>query len=310
MSPCIERPRRHGSALLLAVVISAVVGVSVLALWRGTAAGARAIALEVATTHVDAVADSVRLRAFAFIDSGGWKRLQSPGDWQLVAARSAGGATWRAEAARMTWMTLLIRGAAETPGGARGVTARADHRTLVPLTSPIDFSDAALTGVQTWLVDAAATVDVPVAVGRERLCRSASGARAIARRPLSAAISAMRLPIVDADTVRDSLTGAFRLSTGRVRTPLRVRGIVVIDTEVSVEADLRVTGMLVARGSVHPAGGHIDVIGAVVAGDAGGGSSGLGAGDRVRYDACAIRSAVEQVTSRGPTATWTTLNVF
>ena len=310
MSPDTERPRRHGSAILMAVVISAVVGISVLALWRGTAAGRRAIALEAETTRSAGVADSVRLRALAFIDSGGWKRLQSPGDWQLVAFRTAGGTTWRAEVARMTWMTILVRGSTETPGGARGVTARADHRTLVPLISPIDFTDAALTGAAPWLVDPAATVDVPAAVGREQLCRATSGAQAIARRPLSAAISAMRLPIVDSDTLRDSLVGAFRLSTGLVRTPLRVRGMVVIDSEVTVEADLRVTGMLVARGSVHPAGGHLDVTGAVVTGDAGGGSSGLGAGDRVRYDACAIRRAVDMVTSRGRTATWTTLNVF
>jgi hypothetical protein len=84
----------------------------------------------------------------------------------------------------------------------------------------------------------------------------------------------------------------------------------VADSDLVVQADLRVTGVLVTRGSVRPAGGRLDVTGAVVSGDVGSGPSALGAGDRVRYDACAIRSAVARVTSPGPTATWTTLAVW
>lgn len=296
--------------MLLAIVISAVVGVAVLALWHGTAATKRAFSLESSGTHVTALADSALVQSMAFADSGNWPRLLSPGAWQMVATRSAQGATSRAEIARTAWMTLLLRGSATAPSGARGVTARADHRTIIPLVAPIEFPDAALTGAQPWIVDAGATLDVPAAVAREHLCRATTGARAIARAPRSVAIDATRLPVIDADTVRDSLVGAFRLNVGAVRSPLRVRGIVVVDSELLVGADLRVTGVLVTRGSVHPAGGRLDVIGAVVAGDAGGGPSGLGAGDRVRYDACAIRRALEQVTSRGATATWTTLTVY
>lgn len=301
---------RRGSAILLAVVISAIVGISVLALWSGARTSTRTIALESAIAQTDADADSALIHAMAFADSGNWNRLPSPGDWQLVTARSSRGRTWRAEIARTAWLSLLLRGIAQGPGGVRGTRARADHRALVPLVAPFDFPAAALTGDRPWLVDAAATLDIPVAVGREHLCRASAGARGVAVAPLPPAIDSMRLPVVDPDTLRDSIVGVFRLRSGRLRTMLRARGIVVVDTDLSVEADLRLTGVLVARGSVHPAGGHLDITGAVLSGDVFGSASTLGPGDRVRYDACAIRRAVELVTSRGPTATWTILNVF
>jgi hypothetical protein len=301
---------RSGFALLLAVVIAAVVGIGVLALWRSTAAATRAISLEASTTRSDAVADSARTQTMMVLDSGGWRLLHSPGDWRLVASDSTRVGRWRAEIGRIAWGALIVRGLASAPGGVRSVSTRADHRTIVPLVSPIPFPDAALTGVAMWSIDPAALVDIPVAAGREHLCRAVSGARASARAPLPRAIDSIRLPVIDPDTLRDSVVGAFRLATGRIRTPVRVTGMLVVDTELVVEADLRVTGVLVARGSVRPAGGRLDVTGAAVSGDAGGGTSALGPGDRVRYDACAIRSALEHVTSRGPTATWTTLNVF
>ncbi|MDZ7632771.1 MAG: hypothetical protein U5K74_15900 [Gemmatimonadaceae bacterium] len=116
--------------------------------------------------------------------------------------------------------------------------------------------------------------------------------------------------MVDPDTVTDSLVGAFRLTRSRLSVPLRVTGMVVLDSELFLEADLRLTGVLIARGSIRHVSGHLIVTGAVVAGDAGGGHSGLGPGDRVRYDACAIRRAVEHVTSPGPAATWTHLTPF
>ena len=310
MSAHTESHTRSGMALLLAVVIAAVVGIGVLALWRSTAAARRAISLEASDSHTDAVADSARIRTMPFVDSGGWRALRSPGDWRVLASDSSRLGRWRAEIGRTAWGALVVRGVAMARGGARSVTARADHRTVVPLVSPFPFPDAALTGVTTWIIDPSAIVDIPVAVGREHACRAVSGARSTARAPLPVAINAIRLPIIDADTLRDSVVGAFRLASGRVRTPLRVAGMLVVDTELVVEADLHVTGVLVARGSVRPAGGRLDVTGAVVSGDAGGGTSALGPRDRVRYDACAIRSAVDHVTSRGPTATWTTLSVF
>lgn len=303
-------PAKRGFALLVAVVIAAVVGMVVLALWRGSAASTRIIALEGASAHTDIIADSARLRAMQFVDSGGWRQLRTPGTWRLVATDSTRNGQWRAEVGRTAWNTLVVRGSAIAPAGSPRTFSSADHRTILPLGAPIHFADAALTGVQAWNVDAAATVIVPPAAGTEIGCRSGAVARTIARAPFAAAIGAMRLPVIDPDTLRDSVTGAFRLATPRVATPLRVTGMVVVDSELIVEADLRIMGVLVVGGSVHPRGGRIDVTGAVLSGDAGGGPSGLGAGDRVRYDACAIRRAVELVTSRRPTATWTILNVF
>ena len=300
----------RGFALLLAVVIAAVVGVAVLALWRGSASSTRTITLEAAGARTDALADSARLRAMQFVDSGGWRQLRRPGEWRLVAADSTRTAQWRAEVGRTAWNSLIIRGSAATLSGAPRATSRADHRTLLPLGAPIRFADAALTGVQNWVVDPAATVTVPLAVGSEIGCRAIAGARTTARAPFDSTIRTIRLPVIDPDTLRDSVIGAYRLAGTRVSSPLRVNGMVVVDTELMVEADLRVTGVLVVSGSVHPRGGRIDVTGAVISGDAGGAPSGLGAGDRVRYDGCAIRRAVELVTSRRPTATWTILNVF
>jgi hypothetical protein len=310
MSAHTDSPTRRGFALLLAVVISAVVGIVVLALWHGSAASTRAITMESASAHTAAIADSARLRAMQFVDSGGWRLLNTPGTWRLVSADSTRTSQSRAEVGRIGWNSLVIRGEAATTSGAPGTPSRADHRTLIPLGAPIRFTDAALTGAQDWTVDPGATVSVPLAVGSEIGCRANSAARTIARAPFSATIGAIRLPMIDPDTLRDSLIGAYRLANPRLSSPLRVTGMVVIDTELTVEADLRVKGVLVVSGSVHPRGGRLDVTGAVISGDAGGGPSGLGAGDRVQYDACAIRRAVELVTSRRPTATWTILNLF
>jgi hypothetical protein len=310
MSAHIERPHRRGVALLIAIAIGAVVGVCVLALWRESASATRAVTLESAIERADALADSALVRATAIVDSGGWTRLSRPGETVLFASASTRATRWRAESGRVAWGTLVIRGVAEVRSGVRGVWARSERRSIVPLRAPLPMPEAAVTGVQPWIVAAGATLDVPPAVGAEVVCRGPAGATASARHPYPVAIDSVRLPLVDADTVRDSLVGAFRLIRGRIARPLRITGMVVVDTEVVVDADLRVTGVLVARGSVHAGGGRLDVIGAVVSGDSGGGPSGLGSGDRVRYDACAIRRAVARVTSPGPTSTWTTLRVF
>jgi hypothetical protein len=132
----------------------------------------------------------------------------------------------------------------------------------------------------------------------------------VRRAAIPAGLGRWALTALDPDTVRDTLVGAFRLTRPAIGIPLRVTGMLVTDTDLLVGADLRVTGVLIAGGSIRTAGGRLDVTGAVVAGDSSGGQSRLGAGDRVRYDACAIRGAVLPLTSPGPAATWTTLRLF
>lgn len=301
---------RRGVALLLTIVIAVVVGMCTLALWRASAAATRTFTLEAAGPRSDALADSALARATAEMAIGGWRILGRPGEMRVIASGTSRLTRWHADVGRVTWSALVIRGVGVVRSGARGVSAHADVRRIVPLVAPMPVPDAALIGVAWWSIDAGASVEVPVASGAEVACRSSGGVVASARHPFPVAVDSLRLPLIDPDTVRDPLVGAFRLTRGRITRPLRVVGIVAVDTELVVEADLRVTGVLVARGSVHTAGGRLDVTGAVVTGDMGGGPSGLGAGDRVRYDACAIRRAVERVTSPGPTSTWTILPVF
>lgn len=310
MSDSIDRTGRRGIALLIAVVICAVVGVCVLALWRGSMGAARAATLESSIARAEAIGDSALVRATVAMDGGAWRSLELPGQMLVAGSGIRAGARWRADVGRVGWGTLVLRGVGDTRSGARDVMSHAERRSVVPLRAPLAMPESALTGALAWSVDAAATIDLPLAIGAEAICRPASAVIVASRHPFPMAVDSLRLPLIDPDTLRDSLVGAFRLTHGRIRSPLRFTGMVVVDTEVMVEADLRVTGVLVVRGSVHPAGGRLDVTGAVVSGDANGGPSGLGAGDRVRYDACAIRRAVARVTSPGPTRTWTTLTVF
>lgn len=310
MSARTERLGRRGIALLIAVVICAVVGVCVLALWRGSMGAARAATLESSIARADALADSALVRAIVAVDGGAWRGLELPGQMMLAGADARVTARWRADVGRVGWGTLVLRGVADTRSGARGVMSHAERRSIVPLRAPFAVPDSPLTGAVPWSIDAAATIDVPLAIGAEAVCRPAGAIVVEARHPFPLAVDSLRLPLIDPDTLRDSLVGAVRLTGGRVTHPLRFTGMVVVDTELVVEADLRVTGMLVVRGSVHPAGGRLDVTGAVMSGDTNGRTSGLGAGDRVRYDACAIRRAVARVTSLSPTRTWTTLTVF
>jgi hypothetical protein len=191
------------------------------------------------------------------------------------------------------------------------VRAEAERRVLVPLVVPLPLPDAALTGGQDWIIDVGATVVIPAAVGSERACRS--GAAISPSRQATGPAGQGRWPLtpIDPDTVRDALVGAFRLTRPAIASaPMQVTGMLVTDTDLLVGADLRVTGVLIAGGSIRTAGGRLDVTGAVVAGDSSGGQSRLGAGDRVRYDACAVRGAVLPLTSPGPAATWTTLRLF
>lgn len=310
MSASTERGRRHGIALLIAVVICAVVGVCVLALWRGSMGAARAATLESSISRAESLADSALVRAAESTASGAWRSLELPGQMMVAGSDTRAGSRWRADVGRVGWGTLALRGVADMHSGARGVMSHVERRSVVPLNAPFPMPESPLIGALAWSIDAAATINLPLAVGAEAICRPSGAVIAAARHPFPMAVDSLRLPLIDPDTVRDSLVGAFRLTGGRITRALRITGMLVVDTEVVVAADLRVTGVLVVRGSVHPAGGRLDVTGAVVSGDVNGGPSGLGAGDRVRYDACAIRRAVARVTSPGPTRTWTTMTVF
>ncbi len=310
MSDTTERPTRRGIAVLLAMVTCTIIGLCVLSLWHATSATARVLSLEVSGTTAESRADSARMLGVQAIAAGGWRTLAEPGAAARIADIISASGTVHADIGRAGWTTLVVRGTSDVRTGVRGITAHADRRTIIPLVAPLDIPRAALTGVQPWRIDSAAIVGIPTAAGRERRCRPTPTILTSAQAPYPGALDLRRLPVVDPDTVRDSLDGAWQLSRARLSRPLIVRGLLVIDQDLVVGADLRLVGVLISHGSIRTAGGHLDVTGAVVTGDVTGGSSGLGAGDRVRYDACAVRSAVERATSPAPTATWTTLSVF
>ncbi|MCC7053330.1 MAG: hypothetical protein IT355_08670 [Gemmatimonadaceae bacterium] len=291
--------RRDGTALLVVIVIAAMAGLATLALWRTAAGAARTDAMATAVPATAGAADSALLVGLAAVERGDWRdSLPTPGS-SMVAGQGSGRRTrWRATVGRTGWAALVVRGTGSGASGARGVMSRADHRVLVPLVSPLPMPEAALTGSSPWLVVAGAVVDVPPPAPAELSCRDGLLPVGQATAPYpDSAMARLVLPLLDPDTVRAPMSGAFRLTGGRIRVPLRIAGMVVLDTDLSVEADLRLTGVLIVRGTVRTAGGRLDVRGATISGDAYGGHSGLGAADRVRYDACAIRHAVERVTA-------------
>lgn len=300
---------RRGWALLLAVVLSAVVAICVVALWKTAARSRRVDLLERAGVAARSLADSVAVRTVQMVDSGVWRSLTEPGRFATVQTGTSAGRSWRTQIGRSGWLTVVVRSDAAVRTGVPRVTARADQRTLIPLMPPLAVPTAALTGVEAWTVDGAALVDVPVG-GADRVCRPATGVAPARIQAFPASLDLSRWVALDPDTAPDSLAGAFRLTHGALTRPLFVEGMVALDTDLVLGADLRLTGVLISRGSVRPAGGRLDVTGAVVSGDAGGGHSGLGPGDQVRYDACAIRRAVERVTRPGPAATWKQLSLF
>lgn len=309
MSARTEPSPKRGTALLLAIVITAVTAICVLSLWRTTAAARRWSSLESAHVAAQSLADSANVLALQSVDSGGWRALTTVGQSAALPGGSGRRSSWRVQFGRSGWMTLISRSSAAVRTGVPGLTARADRRTLIPLIAPLDVPTAALTGDSTWSIDAAAVVDVSAGSG-DATCRLTGVVVPQTRHPFPATLALRGFPSVDPDTVTDSLVGVFRLTRNRLTRPLHVVGMLVLDSDLLLGADLRLTGVLIARGSVRPAAGRLDVTGAVVTGDAGGSHSGLGAGDRVRYDACAIRRAVEHVTRPGPSATWTHLRLF
>ncbi len=301
---------RRGVALLMTVVIIAVTGMGVLALWQLNAAMQRSITLETAAVQAGALADSALSAGHTAVADGSWRTLTAPGAEMAIASGTAPHGTWRSVLGRSGWRTLMLRGSSRLASGVRGVPARGDRRALVPLVAPLDVPFAALTGVGVWNVPSGAIVEVPAAAGAELVCRDGVAPTGTASWSGAPALALFPAVAIDADTVTVPLTGVFRLTSPNLGHPLVVTGMLVLDSELSVGADLELSGVLVTRGVIQPAGGRLKVTGAVLAGDAGGGHSGLGAGDRIRYDACAVRRAVERVTRAGPGATWTTLRLF
>jgi hypothetical protein len=310
MSAHIDPSNRRGTALLLAIVIAAVAGICVLALGRTSAGAHRSVAMERAITGSESIADSALVRAFHMIDSGRWRGVALPGDTVTLASGASARNAWRVAIGRMGWQTLIVRATSVLPGGAPLLRARSDRRAVIPLIAPLDMPAAAVTGAVPWTIDPGALLDEVPAVGAELRCRPRRPVTPSGVDTLPTAFPSASYPAVDPDTVTGPLVGVFRLARRQVRRPLQVAGLVVSDSDLVVDADLRITGVLVVRRSVVPAGGRLEVVGAVVAGDAGGGRSGLGSGDRVRYDACAIRRAVERVTRPGPSSTWVHLRLF
>jgi len=308
MSPFADRScrasARGGFALLLALVTTVVVGLCVLALWQTQAGALRHDRLRTAAVKAGSDADSALAVAVAGVLGGGWRSLTVPGATQVTRIPSADGVV-STSMVRLGWATLLLRGAASERSGLQSVSAFADDRLLVPLVAPFAVPAAALTGGRAWTVDAAAIVGFAPAVPAEMRCRDGVLPGMVAIDSAMARIDPALVTRLDPDTVTAPLVGVFRLIRDRIIRPLVVDGMVESVTGLSVQADLQIAGVLVVHGSVQPAGGRLDVTGAVITSDSGGGHSGLGNGDRIRYDACAIRRAMERATRPAPAVAWT-----
>ena len=301
---------RSGFALLLALATIMIGGSCALALWHTRASASRALTLDAARLRATAAADSALLTALEVTDAGGWRTLLAPAEMMTVLNQTSGQEYRRAEVARIGWATLLVRGAVAVRSGVPQVVARADHRVLIPLTAPLPMPAAALTGARPWSIDPGAAVGLAPAVPAEVRCRAGLIPASIRQDSLARSLDASLVTPLDPDTVSAPLVGVFRLTRDRITRPMVIVGIVESVTGLSIGADLHLTGVLVVRESVQPAGGQLHVNGAIVAGDAGAAHSTFGNGDSVRYDACAIRHAVARATRPGPSRTWTTLRLF
>lgn len=313
MSVRAERPhaaRRRGIALLLALITMLVGGTCALALWHTRASTFRALTLERAWLRAATTADSALLAALTLTDTGGWRSVAAPGDLRTLLDITASHEFRRAAVARLGWGTLLVRGVVQLQSGVPHLVARAEHRVLIPLIAPITMPQAGLTGVRPWTVDSAAVLTLSAAVPSELTCRAGLLPVTVLQDSLGGALDSNLVTLLDPDTVSLPLAGVFRLTRDRITRPLVITGMVESVTGLQVAADLRIMGVLVVQESVVPAGGRLDVTGAIVTRDAGVGHSTLGSGDRVRYDACAIRHAVARATRPGPARTWTTLRLF
>jgi hypothetical protein len=297
--------RRQGFALLLALVVLTVVSICVLALWQLHAGARRSDRLRTATLAAQIDADSMLALGLDAVTAGGWRGLAFPGDWLTTHHGRSASAERSTAVARLGWGSLLVRGLVTRRTGVSRVEARADQRLLVPLLAPMPMPSAALHGAQPWTILPSADLGSVVPTPAERRCRDGIVPQRSSTDSVPVALDATQVTLLDPDTVSAPLEGVYRLIHGRIRRSMVVRGVVESVTGLTVGADLQIVGVLVAQGSVQPAGGRLDVTGAVIARDSGGAGSVLGNGDRVRYDACAIRRAVERATRPAPAVTWT-----
>ena len=309
MSAPAEAPR-SGVALLLAVAITAIVGLCTLALWKTSAGSSRSLVLERARARANALASEGTARALQQVKAGAWRTLSVPASTRSLDVQRVARGQWQADLGRPTWSTLIIRTVSDAASGAPGVHAMRDERVLVPLLASLGIPTAALTGARPWSIPVGAAVDVPLPSSVERRCRDGITPETSRTTPRSGTLQVAALAVLDPDTVTRPIRGSYRLARATLRSPLTVTGMVALDSDLMVQADLRLTGVLFVRGSIRHAGGRLDVTGAIVAGDSLGGTSGLGTSDRVRYDACAIRHAVDLMTRPGPSATWTRMSPF
>ena len=309
MSAPAEAPR-SGVALLLAVAITAIVGLCTLALWKTSAGSSRSLVLERARARANSLASEGTARALQQVKAGAWRTLSVPASTRSLDVQRVARGQWQADLGRPTWSTLIIRTVSDAASGAPGVHAMRDERVLVPLLASLGIPTAALTGARPWSIPVGAAVDVPLPSSVERRCRDGITPETSRTTPRSGTLQVAALAVLDPDTVTRPIRGSYRLARATLRSPLTVTGMVALDSDLMVQADLRLTGVLFVRGSIRHAGGRLDVTGAIVAGDSLGGTSGLGTSDRVRYDACAIRHAVDLMTRPGPSATWTRMSPF
>ncbi len=314
MSESTDRPARahgrHAFALLFALVTLAVAGLCTLALWHTHASATRSDHLRLATLHHGDTADSLLALGVAATLGGAWRGLPYPGATVVTHQGAAHGGVQTATIARVGWHSLLVRGLSTGRSGVSAVQARANARLLLPLHSPMVMPAAALTAPVPWHVDPGASVTFAPSTPGEMRCREGVVPLAVLADSLAVRLDTITAIPLDPDTVSAPLVGVFRLIRDRITRPMVVHGMVESVSGLFIGADLQIVGVLVVQGSVQPAGGQLDVTGAVIARDSGGAGSVLGNGDRVRYDACAIRRAVDRATRPAPAVAWTTVGRF
>ena len=301
--------RRPGIALLLVLITMATATVCALSLWRTAASAARAAHRYASATAAEGAADSLASLAAESVRLGTWRAMQVPGHTLPLASDSTPRSSLRSSSARLGWALIATRGQAALTAGAPHTQARAETRLLIPLAPPMPMPTAALTGGAPWITRPGAVVSLPPAPPAERICAETATADSVAIRSWRFADSLLLRPPVDPDTVTDTLRGFIRLTGPRLTRPLNVVGMLALDSDLMVEADLFVSGVVVVRGSVVPSHGRMVVIGAVLSGDVNGTHSELGSDSRVRYDACAVRRALDLATTPVLPRRWTRLRL-
>jgi hypothetical protein len=276
---------RRGSTLVLVLVMLAASAMLALALVRSRASDARGVALTRRQLRAAFAADSLADAGMRAIGAGAWRPLRA-GD--TAATGVSGDGTWRL--LRPTWGQLLLHLHAERAGGARSVGATVDHRLRFALRMP-PLGDP---GVALESAESGAPSGVVVPATRslhETIClagRVASPEGPATWRP----DSLPPLPVVDADTVRDTIRGAVRLLRP-VRRPISVVGLLAVDSALVLDADLLVHGLLLVSGPVAGGAGRLSVVGGVRMVGAARTLAALAPSSRIQHDACAIRRAAD-----------------